>query len=304
MIYYGIGCGDVVIDCGFTKCFLKMEAEGTYRYIRNLCAVTSRCDVLMKEGEDPQNWKPDCIEYKLDLKKKYFHKYFNRKIYIIDVEKPVSKEDKLFIYEEISKEIYSEYNNAIYFYNNGIEKINLEDILKSSSLIPKKNTKKNMKEMADNLIEDCIKNFGNDFNIMIFTDGFSINQDNKFMDYILSNDQINLDNKLYQLLLDIQCNITEDFATKNINKLQEIKTYEALMSNYKNIRNSIIFTNNLFGINLKFDIFEEIKRIKNSIIETLDSDDKKDEFRRKMDTLLFCSGVRVENVGFNNAAFE
>ena len=64
MIYYGIGCGDVVIDCGFTKCFLKMEAEGTYRYIRNLCAVTSRCDVLMKEGEDPQNWKPDCIEYK------------------------------------------------------------------------------------------------------------------------------------------------------------------------------------------------------------------------------------------------
>ena len=47
MIYYGRqNYGDIVIDCGFTKCFIEMEEEGTFRYIRNLSALISRCDVL------------------------------------------------------------------------------------------------------------------------------------------------------------------------------------------------------------------------------------------------------------------
>ena len=59
IVYYGRNnYGDIVIDCGFTKCFIEMEEEGTFRYIRNLSAVTSRADVLMKEGEDPKSWKP------------------------------------------------------------------------------------------------------------------------------------------------------------------------------------------------------------------------------------------------------
>ena len=153
MIYYGRGCGDVVIDCGFTKCFLEMEEQGTLRYIRNLSAVTSRCDVLMKEGEDPQIWKPDFIDYKLDLSKNYFWKYYKRKVYIIDVEKPVTKNDKLYIYEEISKELYSEYNNIIYFYSNGIQKIKLEEIKNENSLIPKENQQNNLQQIADNIIK-------------------------------------------------------------------------------------------------------------------------------------------------------
>jgi len=91
MIYYGRGgCGDIVIDCGFTKCFIEMEEEGTFRYIRNLSALTSRCDVLIKNGKNPKLWKPKAINYKLNLSKDYFWKDFKRKIYIIDVDSPVS----------------------------------------------------------------------------------------------------------------------------------------------------------------------------------------------------------------------
>ena len=79
MIYYWRGCGDVIIDCRFTKCFLEKEKLETLRYIINLSALTSRWDVLTKEGEDPQTWKPDCINYKMDLTKNYFWKAFKKK---------------------------------------------------------------------------------------------------------------------------------------------------------------------------------------------------------------------------------
>ena len=304
MIYYGRGCGDVVIDCGFTKCFLELETEGTFRYIRNLSAVTSRCDVLMKEGEDPQTWKPDCINYKLDLTKDYFWKDFNRKIYIIDIDKPITMDNKVFIYGEITKEIYSEYNNKIYFYSNGIKEIQLNDIQKENSLIPEKNNQKNMMQIADNLIEEYIKKYGNNFSIMIFTDGFCEDSDNKFMDYILSNNEYFNYNQLYELLLNLNINITEEFALMTLNRIEEIKTYEELLSNYKNIRNSLMFLNNNYKINITKNVREEIKRIKSDISEKLENQEVKKEFERKMNVLLFYSGVIAENVGFNNAAFK
>jgi hypothetical protein len=171
MIYYGRGCGDIVIDCGFTKCFLEMEKEGTFRYLRNLSAVTSRCDVLDKEGENPQTWKPNCINYKLDLSKNYFWKDFKRKVYIIDSDKPVTENDKEYIYETILDDIYSEFNNIIYFYSDGITTIKLEDIKKEKSLIPSQNKQTNIIQLGKDIINEFNQKFGDNYNILKFSDG-------------------------------------------------------------------------------------------------------------------------------------
>ena len=306
MIYYGQGgYGDVVIDCGFTKCFLEMQEEGTLRYIRNLSAVTSRCDVLMKEGKDPQTWKPDCINYKLDLNKKYFWKDFKRKVYLIDVDKPVTKGDKLFIYESISGYVYSEYNNIIYFYSNGITKIKLEDIKKENSLIPDKNEQRNMKQIADDLINECIEKFGSKFCIEIFSDGYCHEGNNKLMDYILSNEEIEIDRKSYQLLPEADIQISSDFTQEVLIDIDNIKTYEDLIAKYRDIRNCLIFLpyQYLPGIS-NFAFKSGLEKIKDELIENVEDNDKKEEIKTKIQILLFYSNLEIENPGDSKAAFK
>ena len=303
MIYYGKGCGDVVIDCGFTKCFLELEEEGTFRYIRNLSAVTSRCDVLMKEGEDPKTWKPDFINYKLDLSKNYFWEDYQRKIYFIEVDKPLNHNTKLFIYEQIINGLYSEYNNRIYFYSNGIHQIKLEDILKDNSLIPEVNTKSNMDQLADNILKECNEKFGNNYALEIFSDGYCANRDNKFIDFILANDEINMNRGNYQLLPDIDINITPEFTQEILNKLDDIKTYEEFNSNYKDIRNCLIFLPYQYTINInRGHIKSELQRISREIIDNVENQIIKKELMNKMKVLIFYITTEVEDVGFNTAA--
>ena len=303
MIYYGRQCGDVVIDCGFTKCFIEMEEEGTFRYIRNLSAVTSRCDVLMKEGEDPQVWKPDYIDYKLDLSKNYFWKDFKRKIFIIEFDKPISMETKLYIYEEIIKELYSEYNNKIYFYSNGIKEIKLEDIIKENSLIPEKNFQNNLEELAQNLLDECNERFGNNYSIEIFSDGYCEDQDNKFIDFILSNDNINFDRLSYQLPPGIEVNVTPDITLQTLSNISKIKTYEELKANYRNIRNCLIFLPYQYLPNLaELNIPQELKNMAKKIIGKIENEDIKNLEIKRFSVLLFYATSQIEDVGFNKAA--
>ena len=305
MIYYGRGCGDIVIDCGFTKCFLEMEKEGTFRYIRNLSAVTSRCDVLMKEGEDPQTWKPNCINYKLDLSKNYFWKDFKRKVYIIDTDKPVTKNDKEYIYETILDDIYSEFNNIIYFYSDGITTIKLEDIKKEKSLIPSQNKQNNIIQLAKDIINECNQKFGENYNILIFSDGFCEKGDNKLMDYILSSNEIDEYRISYQLLLDNNIEISPEFTQKTLLTLDEIKTLEELNNLYRDLRNCLVFLpyQNLLNVSLTH-INSQLGRIKTEIGEKIEDQVNKEIFEKKIDVLLFYSSLQVENVEINTAAFQ
>ena len=306
MIYYGKGCGDIVIDCGFTKCFLEMKEEGTFRYIRNLSAVTSRCDVLMKDGEDPQTWKPDFINYKLDLSKNYFWEYYQRKIYFIEVDKPLCQNNKLFIYEQIINGLYSEYNNKIYFYSNGIHQIKLEDIIKENSLNHENNTQNNMGQIANNIIKECNEKFGNNYIIEIFTDGYCINNDNMFIDYILSNDEININRRNYQLLPELDdVNISSEFTQETFIKIENIKTYEEFNNNYKDIRNCLIFLPYQYAIDInKEHIKNELDRISKDIIDNIQNDQIKKELNNKMKVLIFYLTTEVEDVALNTAAFK
>ena len=304
MIYYGKGVGDIVIDCGFTKCFIEMEEEGTFRYIRNLSAVTSRCDVLTKDEEDPQTWKPDFINYKLE-NKNYFWPYFQRKIYIIEIDKPLNKDSKSYIYEQILNELYSEYNNIIYFYSNGIHKIKLEDLMKEDSLIPELNTQDNLAQIAHNILQECDEKFGDNYNLEIFSDGYCHDRDNKFIDYVLSSEEINMNRCQYQLLPGIEVNITADFTQETLSQLDDIKTLEEFNNKYRDIRNCLIFLPYQYAIDINIiNIKSELDRISDDIIGKIEDETLKDKMMKKLKVLKFYATTEIEDVEFNTAAYK
>ena len=211
----------------------------------------------------------------------------------------------MFIYESISGYVYSEYNNIIYFYSNGITKIKLEDIKKENSLIPDKNEQRNMKQIADDLINECIEKFGSKFYIEIFSDGYCHEGNNKLMDYILSNEEIEIDRKSYQLLPEADIQISSDFTQEVLIDIDNIKTYEDLIAKYRDIRNCLIFLpyQYLPGIS-NFAFKSGLEKIKDELIENVEDNDKKEEIKTKIQILLFYSNLEIENPGDSKAAFK
>ena len=65
--------GDIFIDCGFTKLFLNMKKDNTiYQYFQNIAAWTARPEIhLHFDNTEPKDWRPECIEYKIDENKKW-----------------------------------------------------------------------------------------------------------------------------------------------------------------------------------------------------------------------------------------
>ena len=306
LLYYGRQeYGDIVIDCGFTKCFIEMKEEGTFRYIRNLSSLTSRFDVLMKEGENPKTWKPKAIDYKLQ-NINYFWRAYQRKVYIIDVDSIVSKNDKIYIYDIIQQELYSKYNNIIYFINNGKIKLNLEDILKDGSLNPSNNNQNiNLKNIAEEIIKECNDTFKSDYNIEIFSDGLSLVNDNKLMDFILSCDEIAYEKRSFQLLPEANHEISTQFILETLHNISNIKTYDELMINYRNIRNCLLFSYFDYSLQIsRCSLKNEIERIENEIgNEIKDNEEVSKIFQNKINILSFYSSVEYENLGINAAAF-
>ena len=306
LLYYGRdNYGDIVIDCGFTKCFIEMKEEGTFRYIRNLSALTSRFDVLMKDGENPKTWKPKAIDYKLP-NINYFWKFYQRKVYIIDVDSIVSENDKTYIYDTIQEELYSKYNNIIYFISNGKIKLSLEDIKKEDSLNPGNNDPNiNLKRISEEIIKECNEAFRGDYNIEIFSDGLSLFNDNKLMDYILSCDEIPYDKRSFQLLPEANIEIPTEFISETLNNIENIKTYDELMSNYKNIRNCLLFSYFDYSLQIsRYTLNNEIERIGREIKDELkDEESKLKVFQDKINILSFYSSVEYENLGVHAAAY-
>jgi hypothetical protein len=60
--------GDIIIDCGYTKCFANLEEDGTFRYIQNIAGWTMRNEIRsLNNGFNPRNWRPKAIEHKINL---------------------------------------------------------------------------------------------------------------------------------------------------------------------------------------------------------------------------------------------
>ena len=48
------GTGDIVIDCGYTKCFANLTEDGTYRYIQNIAGWTINMESHIAAGYSPK----------------------------------------------------------------------------------------------------------------------------------------------------------------------------------------------------------------------------------------------------------
>ena len=66
------GRGDILIDCGYTKCFLNMYRTGTYKFIQNIAGWTARPEIkFLAENINPWDWRPKGINYKVNYNAKY-----------------------------------------------------------------------------------------------------------------------------------------------------------------------------------------------------------------------------------------
>ncbi|KAH0788413.1 Glutenin, high molecular weight subunit [Histomonas meleagridis] len=72
-LYYpsntSIGNGDIIIDCGYTKCFTEIRTDGTFRYIQNIAGWTARPEVHIRTnpGIKPNEWRPKAVYYNIQL---------------------------------------------------------------------------------------------------------------------------------------------------------------------------------------------------------------------------------------------
>ena len=56
------GEGDLILDGGFTKLFINMEENGTFRYIQNLAGFMARPEVHISNNINPKDYRPSLVE--------------------------------------------------------------------------------------------------------------------------------------------------------------------------------------------------------------------------------------------------
>ena len=56
------GCGDIIIDGGFTKLFINMKEKGTFRYVQNIAGFTARPEVHIYNGINPKDYRPKRVK--------------------------------------------------------------------------------------------------------------------------------------------------------------------------------------------------------------------------------------------------
>ena len=135
------GRGDIIIDCGYTKCFLNMYNFGTFRFIQNIAGWTARPEIIfLTENIKPYKWRPKGIDYqvkynatfnrflKLDDFKKYLNLESKKTLFAIDSSGSINNLD--FYSDEIDnivKRYYiKEREDTIYFWNHLKTKISKE----------------------------------------------------------------------------------------------------------------------------------------------------------------------------------
>ncbi len=52
------GEGDLIFDGWFTKLFINMKENGTFRYIQNIIRLTARPEVHLSNNINPNNYRP------------------------------------------------------------------------------------------------------------------------------------------------------------------------------------------------------------------------------------------------------
>lgn len=65
------GTGDIVIDCGYTKCFANLAENGTFRNIQNIAGWTMNMETHISSGFSPKDWRPKAVIHSINLNEKW-----------------------------------------------------------------------------------------------------------------------------------------------------------------------------------------------------------------------------------------
>ena len=179
LYYCGIeGHGDVIVDGGFTKCFLSMTEKGTYRYLQNLAGFTSRTECNFNKLVLPKKMNYTIKEIKAPIK------IFKRNIFILDSEKFLDSSSISIVFSRI-KDNYSK-GDIIFMANTEKYKINITDLEKMKYFEPDLN-------FDNNKIINEINNFEKGLynRIYVLDIGEQISENYKFGDLLLLNHNLN-----------------------------------------------------------------------------------------------------------------
>ena len=135
------GRGDIIIDCGYTKCFLNMENTGTFRYIQNMAAWTARPEInFIVNKKNPWEWRPKGVNYKVNFNSHYngYLKFEEINTNVEDmkilftVDKSGSTNFELY-HNEVINLINENYNekrgDIIYIWGSEYQKLNKEEFI-------------------------------------------------------------------------------------------------------------------------------------------------------------------------------
>ena len=65
LYYYAeskLGTGDIILDGGYTKLFVNMSEEGTFKYVQNIMGWTARPEVhIIVDKKSPKEWRPKAV---------------------------------------------------------------------------------------------------------------------------------------------------------------------------------------------------------------------------------------------------
>ena len=136
------GRGDIIIDCGYTKCFLKMFNSGTFRFIQNIAGWTARPEIIfLIENKKPYEWRPKGIYYSVNYNavfngfvkfdKKHMNINLDNKKTLFAIDSSSSINSLKYYREELDyiiKKYYVENRgDTIYFWNDMKKKISKEE---------------------------------------------------------------------------------------------------------------------------------------------------------------------------------
>ena len=246
LIYYGInGNGDVIVDGGFTKCFLSMEEEGTFKYLQNLAAFTARIECNFNKVGLAKN-----IHYKVQGINKPI-KTFTRIIFVIDCEVP-------YYLEDIEYKIKNSYSNGdiIYLLNSKEYKININDLNKGYNKLFEPDF-----SFDNNIILNEINNYENNLyrKIIIISVGEQTRDNIRLGDILFS--RMKLNHCYYTIYSRYK---TKKYFLEEIKKItNNIKDLISFNLNYKFLRNSLYSS--------YFNSEEEEKNSKEEIMNMLNN---------------------------------
>ena len=137
-----LGRGDILIDCGYTKCFINMYKSGTYKFIQNIAGWTARPEIkYLAEKINPWEWRPKGINYKVNYNAKYdgFLKLENeydlenmKTLFCID--DSGSTTNSAFYYNElkniVSQKFIKNRGDMLYLWNEEKKRISYEELEK------------------------------------------------------------------------------------------------------------------------------------------------------------------------------